>query len=625
VAFRLEQAGWLTVHSGLALVVIGSMVSFLTTVEGEVRIDEGRTVSAFQLSTRTRFGVAERVRGQRTPHRLLDAVADFDLNPAEKEPGRVFEADGAPLTLTVERYYASAEHVPVWHDDGPQPRAGVILDVYVRDAKKPAGTVQLDEGGEADAALPLPAMSFPVSLRRAPARLVDAMLREKAPEGHGRIRVRDRAGTLVLEIPVELAAGAESRPEGSAAPLSASARIPGTEIDVRLRAYADGAQLERGGVADLTPGSPVRPAVTLALAGPQGEDSRIAYAYVDETLPPPDEMPKGRYPYQVTYAYEPKLDVEGPALLFLAVDDRLRFVWASRDGTTTSGPVEAGAPLPLPMPALRLVPRSAFRALRVDDQYRFTGYEPRESAILLRPAWNGVAGEPFWLPLGASREFLRDDRRFEVSWRSSARPLGFSLLLYDFHRDFHPGSEQAASYESYLRLVHPAKFPDGEDVKIDMNHPLRLDGWRLFQSRFGENDSTTFLQVNRDPGLALIYPACAVVLLGLIVVLFMKKTLALARKKLERERATPMRHLRHAIAAVAAVGLGPAIFSVYVAIRPIAEQRFGWHLPLSGLPAFVFGLSLVVVFPIMVVVWFTRSYHKKLLDEAGAASRRSAS
>jgi hypothetical protein len=164
--------------------------------------------------------------------------------------------------------------------------------------------------------------------------------------------------------------------------------------------------------------------------------------------------------------------------------------------------------------------------------------------------------------------------------------------------------------------VHPTKFPEGEDIKIDMNHPLRIDGWRLFQSRFDEAarpglPERTILQVNRDPGLALTYPACAVVLLGLIVVLFMKKTLLLLRRKLEAERAPARRHVMLAMASVAAVGVGPAIFSVYVALRPWAEQH-GVTLPLAGWPAFVFGLSLVAIVPIMVVTWFTRSLHRRL-------------
>ena len=136
-----------------------------------------------------------------------------------------------------------------------------------------------------------------------------------------------------------------------------------------------------------------------------------------------------------------------------------------------------------------------------------------------------------------------------------------------------------------------------------MNHPLRLDGWRLFQSRFGDDGARRSSRSTAIPGSSITYPACAVVLLGLIVVFFMKKTLLLVRRRLEREGATPTRRTSlYAVAAVAAVGIGPAIFSVYVAARPWAEQRARIVLPLSGWPAFVFGLSLVALFPIMVVV-----------------------
>jgi hypothetical protein len=274
------------------------------------------------------------------------------------------------------------------------------------------------------------------------------------------------------------------------------------------------------------------------------------------------------------------------------------------------------------MPFLKLVPREVFRKVRVEESYSFEGFEARFPVIRITPSWNGVAGLPLWLPLGQSTVFEHDGRQFVVSWQSTSRALGFSLTLHDFHRDFHPGSRTPATFESYLRLVHPAKYPGGEDIKIDMNHPLRLDGWRLFQSRFDEGarpgmPERTILQVNRDPGLALTYPACAVVLLGLIVVLFMKKTLLLLRRKLESEGTTPARVFFHAVAAVGAVGIGPAVFSVYVAIRPWAEQH-GVSLPLSGWPAFVFGLSLVAIVPIMVVVWFTRAFHRRL---AAAAAR----
>jgi hypothetical protein len=617
--FRLEQAGWLTVHSGLALVVIGSMVSFLTKVEGNVSITEGSRVDAFDLDTRTRLTIAEVIEQPGGRKRLLDpmvdAISDFDVNPAEKQPGRVFKSDREPLSITVDRYFATGIHQTRWHDDAPESRAAITMNVFEGSAKKPSTVVRLDEVDDATTTLDFGRMKLPIDLQRATPKLLEAVLRQTAAPGLGKVVVRDAAGKSVLELPVEAAPGAETRPEGSPAALATpAAPIPGTAISVRLRGYFDLTMVSGGHYVDASPGLPWNPSVAVTLDGAEGEDTRQVGAFTEE--PPP----KGRYPYELAYLYEPAIRIPGPRIVIVAAGGSFDVVYFSADGTKTVGDVEVGAPLPLPMPFLKLVPTGLYRNLRVEDDYSFESYEPRNPVIRITPAWDGVAGEPLWVPLHDSRVFVHDERQFVVSWRSTARTLGFSLGLYDFHRDFHPGSRTPATFESYLRLVHPVKFPDGEDIKIDMNHPLRLDGWRLFQSRFDEAarpgaPERTILQVNRDPGLALTYPACAVVLLGLIVVLFMKKTLLLLRRKLEAERAPAARHVLLAMASVAAVGVGPAIFSVYVALRPWAEHH-GVTLPLSGWPAFVFGLSLVAIVPIMVVTWFTRSLHHRLAAAA---------
>jgi hypothetical protein len=626
--FRLEQAGWLTVHTGLALVVIGSMTSFLTKVEGDVRILEGQQVDSFRLSERTRLEVFEAkpdAGGRARWEPLIDAISDFDLNPAETEPARVYQAGKAPVSVTVDRFFATGRRSEIWRDDGTEPRAGIAVDVYLKDETEKATSLQLDEETGAAATLPLPGIRFPVEIHTGPARFFEALARAENPAGHGRVVVSDRAGKVLVEMPVELPPGAETRPARTPAALAAEAPIPGSDVKVRLRGYYDRAASSRDRLYDASPGVPVDPMVLLTFEGPKGADVRQVRAFFDDPLPPPAEMPADRYDYQVTYAFAPAIPLEGPALFFLSVEGLPRFVYASRDGKKTAGVFEVGTAVPLPIPFVRFVPTKFVPRLRVVDEWTLQNYEPSgDQVIRVTPSLDGAPLDPVWLQLGQTQGFAHGDRQFVVRWRTTSRPLGFSLHLHEFHRDFHPGSLQPATFESYLHLVHPTKFPKGEDVKIDMNHPLRLDGWRLFQARFDSGESprageATVLEVNRDPGLAIVYPACAAVLLGLVVVLFMKRTLALLRRKLEREGAPPRRHLLLALASVAAVGIGPAIFSIYVAIRPWLEQQFGILLPLSGWPAFVFGLSFVAVFPMMVVAWFTRTLHQRLAASVAGA------
>jgi cytochrome c biogenesis protein ResB len=270
------------------------------------------------------------------------------------------------------------------------------------------------------------------------------------------------------------------------------------------------------------------------------------------------------------------------------------------------------------MPAFRIRPQAVYRNLRVEDGYEFRGYKadrPELQVIRISVSDGTIAAAPIWLRPGSRKTFALGDRTFTISWAPTIRPLGFSLKLERFHRDFYPGTTEESSFESYCKLVHPAKFPAGEDIKIDMNHPLRLDGWRLFQSRFGGEGRTTTLQVNRDPGLVITYPACAVVLLGLVVVFFMKRTLLLQRRILEARGAKAGAHLAWALGSVAAVGISPLLFGIYAA----THERLG--LPLAGAPAFLFGVILLIACPFAVVWIVSRPLHRRLAAQLGAASR----
>jgi ResB-like family len=614
--FRLEQAGWLTVHTGLALVVIGGMSSFLSSVEGDVTIREGEARDTFEVTTQTRLGidlVAIRANGTRSMRPVLRAVADFDVNPTRTEPERVYEVptnDGeAPLRIVVDRYFAMGEPYSRWSDDGPRERLAVELGLTTGMGRSGSTeTIRLDEEADASATLPFGKDGFGIALFRATPKMLAALVRpEKGPD-HGRIVVKDAQGTTVLTLPVT--PPSVERTDGAPATLETKGAIAADGLEVRLVAYYDNmrpGRMRRGPV-DASPGNPQNPAVTVEITGPKGTDRHVALAYLDDHAAIAGATENPVYGYRASYEVEPRIDLAGPQLLLAEVDGRLSWVFASTSGERTTGEVVAGEDLALPVPAFRIRPAAVYRHLRVDDGFEFKGFKAENQVIRLSiSAADGTAAAPIWLKLGSSRRtFALGDRTFAISWAPTMRPLGFSLKLNDFHRDFYPGSTEESSFESYCLLTHPAKFPRGEDIKIDMNHPLRLDGWRLFQSRFGGDGRTTILQVNRDPGLVITYPACAIVTLGLVVVFFMKKTLRLKRQELEMRGARPGRHLAWALGSVAAVGIGPLVFGLYAAFH----ERLG--LPLSGVPAFVFGVALLLAGPITVVWIYARPMSRRL-------------
>ncbi len=134
----------------------------------------------------------------------------------------------------------------------------------------------------------------------------------------------------------------------------------------------------------------------------------------------------------------------------------------------------------------------------------------------------------------------------------------------DIRRD--PGTTVAKTFESYLWLDDHEKAADKPlPVKIDMNHPLRYKGWRLFQSRFSSGTSeTTFLQVNRDPGRLLLYVACTLLAAGLVIAFFQKPFLRALGRRLKRSNASPEKRFLAAMECVVHVNnrLRPALMNM---------------------------------------------------------------
>ena len=601
--WRLEQSGWLTVHTGLGLVVIGSMMSFFSSVEGELALREGETGAELELRNASRFVVEEigrRDDGRRFRRSVLDARTRFDTDPTEQEPLEEFRlplGEDGTAVLKVDRYFTAARPYENWSDDGDAPNAGIELKLGTPDGA--SETFRLDERDRSSERLPFGSREFDIQFARLTKPLYEAILETVDPTGFGAVVIKDRAGKTVAELPVR----PESRPtkdDGATAPLAGSAVIG--ETTVELLDYADNAGTTPGSTEmfDLSPGQIRNPSVRFKLKQGAAEEVRIASVFRPAEQADVDGWMKSAHPYAAFYEWRPRFKIEGPMLVFTPADAGMKWLFVGSDGKAVGGDVLAGVPLPLPMPMLIATPLKLFARAKIDQGFEFDGY--RDGAPeAARVTVTADQGKPrtFWLRRGGQPQtFDAAGRSFAVAWRPERRPIGFSLKLNDFHRDFFPGSVNEKSFESYLELTHPTKFPTATDIKIDMNRPLRLDGWRLYQSRFGNDDATTFLQVNRDPGLSVIYPACCVVLLGLMIVSFLKKPMRERRLALERRGLSAARHIGDAVLTIAAVGAAPVLYGLWVSVG----------LPFGGVAAFLFGLVMVVLVPTAVVILYARKF-----------------
>lgn len=600
--FRLEQVGWLTVHAGLATLTVGSMMSLLLGMEGAVTINEGATARTIGLATRSQIVVEERrldPDGKILSNRLLTTSPTFDLDPAKKEPTERFtiRPEGeAPFDIVFDRYYGTGRYRQQWTDRGDRRRIGVESEVTFVNAGR-TELLRLDDTDIPSTQFGMGNFKFEAYLLPAPPEMFESLHRNTPSEWPAKLDVCDAHGAVLVTLDVpEPKSG---RAEGEPSPLAITATIPGTDVEVALTAWADNLapEGEDKSFRDTSPGNPSNPAVAVRLKSAKGEDRLNALAFFE------DEFSDRKNPYKLRLRAKPRIDVPGGTLLFVDVDGTMKWVYAKADGERLHGAVVPGEKLALPMPAITITPTAVFRKLAIEEAFDFVGYKADMQATRFRVERDGKEVAPTrWLALENqelnTRGFALGQRVYRVSWTPKPADLGFSLTLTDFHRDFYPGSAQARTYESYCVLKHPLKFPNGADIKIDMNHPLRLDGWRLYQARYAGEGTTTILQVNRDPGLALIYPATAIVFLGMIVVFFMKKPLIRLRKDLEGRGASTSAHVWRALGAVVEVGAGPVLFGIAVAVGLNPQGTLG----------FVTGFLLVVIAPILSVVRWNRRW-----------------
>ena len=532
--WRVEQSGWIVTHVALTMLLIGSFMSYFGKKEGMMALREGETKSAFVLDTETRVQVFELEGSRRT--KIWEAIATFDHNPKNTDVHQKFEVTdrGDKLfDIEVDRYYGDALPVSEKSDDGEAVLFAVDADILT-----PTGQsipMELIADGSQRAIRELPGLTIGAMPLQWPA-MVESLKGGRDPINVGHVVVKDADGKELVRRTI----GPGARPEGKTdapAAVALDFTIPDKGIKVEGLAWFDNFAIRTG--TDVSPGLPRFPALIVKLSGEKGEERRTALAYLPDWSNA-DQAIGIFKDLRVYFEYLPPFPLESGELLMAYSPSTDPFwVMQKSDGERMTGELEEDDPLDLGIP-LQIVPKKIYTRLNETTGWKFNKYEPERQGARLN-----VDGEELWLRLGGGGAALKkDDRDFAIRWWKTEEPLGFSLNLRDFHRDFYPGRREAKTFESYLWLDHPSKFKEDGDrlgVKIDMNHPLRLDGWRLFQSRFSEGGGEqTFLQVNRDPGLVVIYPACVVLLLGLVIVFTQKRHFlkALARS-LKQHKATP--------------------------------------------------------------------------------------
>ncbi len=118
--------------------------------------------------------------------------------------------------------------------------------------------------------------------------------------------------------------------------------------------------------------------------------------------------------------------------------------------------------------------------------------------------------------LGMPQTFQYGGKTWEVALRAQRHYYPFALTLLKFSHDVYAGTDIPKNFSSRVR-VRSDDGHDDREVLIFMNAPLRYGGQTFYQAGFDKNDTTTILQVVRNPSWQLPYIACIMMGLGLII------------------------------------------------------------------------------------------------------------
>lgn len=132
-----------------------------------------------------------------------------------------------------------------------------------------------------------------------------------------------------------------------------------------------------------------------------------------------------------------------------------------------------------------------------------------------------------WLQLNDVFKFFTKDAVYIVTYGNRRIDMGFGLQLKNFEVGRNPGSMRAASYKSLVTT------PEGEDVSISMNEPLKYKGLTFYQASFQDGPSgepiASILSVNHDPGRFLKYLGSLILTFGVIWLFYDKRKAARAK------------------------------------------------------------------------------------------------
>lgn len=206
-------------------------------------------------------------------------------------------------------------------------------------------------------------------------------------------------------------------------------------------------------------------------------------------------------------------------------DGRLRYGLTAKTGPGSTGVVVIGKAIETPWMGMTLTVDTLLeratltRAVAPAD--RPEKDERRTPAVKLHLESPAGRTPSEWLLWTEARSMPFAGGWATVAYRSPELQVPFKVTLLKFNSDKYPGSNMAATFESWVRVEDAERGVS--EHHISMNHPLHYRGYIFFQASFVEGEPMmSIFSVARAPGLPLVYAGVTLIGLGVAWMFYLK-------------------------------------------------------------------------------------------------------
>lgn len=469
--WKRKHVGFITVHTGLIILIFGGFWSLFGRIEGHLTLEEGMTSDVIELADDS----LELVEMNAGAMKVLGSI-DAPMGAG------AFTIAGTPIDVT-ERW-ANAHEEQYVADGGPSPYRALELSL------NPTATDGTWVGDEIISGQPA---------------VIEGLVVRVLPDGAAWTPPAKPASE---ESGYAFVVGGARYPVGAAG----SEAFPGWTIE-SVRTF-ERASVDNNIMSERDSGDP-NPAMEVIISDAKGTRERHSAFFNVPTITLGRAIEGEAHSGARLLAGAKGGGVESLVIFGPVGNPSVGYVSAEGVGSV----IEQSGAFPRTFNAGTRSVRLFREFARAHNASRFTkappGTEQRPALVLRFPgsaepvviAWKGFAAIPS--PRG----------NILARYGPRTAPLPFKVTLKDFRKTDYPGTEMAMAYESDVTIA-PASGPAADRI-ISMNNPFASRPWKVYQSGF-VGESVSVFSVMKDPGIPLTYVGSIILCVGLVLTFYAK-------------------------------------------------------------------------------------------------------